>query len=206
LVRYRLHSNSLSVDASGQQETTRAIIENHFGPDDGQPQNWTAEKRRAYGGVYRLYVLTSVQRQNDWQAASRYLKIALYNDPTLAMDLNFFYDLALGNQPPGYRGTSYHLNLEENAARIACLLANVFTLPLSPELNAVHRQTLGTAYFAIGLAVYNLGTRSSSRNYFIKALCYRPGLIFDARLVGDFLKSFVRKERTEKFKKLVGRF
>ena len=180
------------------------MIEKHFGPDDGQYKNWTAMKRRAYGGVYRLYVLTSVQRQNDWQAGSHYLYRALCTDPTLAIDLDLFYDLALGGQPPGYRGTSYQLNLEENAAQIGSLLANVFTLPLSPKLRAVHRQALGTAYYALGLVSYNFGKRSLSRNYFARSLYYRPELIFDARLVGNFLRSFLRKEDVSNIKKLFG--
>src|SRR5690606_3248420 len=37
LVRYRIHDSSLSTDPAGGQRAALALVEKHFGPDDGQP-------------------------------------------------------------------------------------------------------------------------------------------------------------------------
>ncbi len=86
-VRYRIHDSSLSANIPGMQRATRAVIEKHFGPDDDQLETWSVDKRRAYGGLYRYYLLTSVQRQGEWRQARDYLRKALQFDPTLAEDL-----------------------------------------------------------------------------------------------------------------------
>ena len=103
LVRYRIHSDSLSTDPNSGQQAVIALALKHFGPDDGQPQTWSCDKRRVYGGVYRYHVLTSVHSNGDWQGASDYLRKALQIDPTLSTDIDLYYDLAHGNQPPGSR-------------------------------------------------------------------------------------------------------
>lgn len=198
LVRYRQHSSSLSANTTGMQQAVRAVIEKHFGTDDEQWPSWSADKRRAYGGVYRYHLLTSVQRQNDWQAATVHLGRALQADPTLAEDLDLFYDLALGSQPPGYRGTSYQLDLENNAMSILGMLEAVFD-PAS-GLESLRRQAYGTAHFALGLVAYNTGQRTLCRGFLLKALCYRPDLWTDHRLTGNLVKSFVSQHTLQRRK------
>jgi tetratricopeptide (TPR) repeat protein len=189
LVRYRLHGGSLSTNPAGMQQATRAVIEKHFGPDDGQWQTWSEQKQRAYGGVYRYHVLTSVQRQGDWQAATQYLRQALQADPTLATDLDFFYDLALGSQSSGYRGTSYELSLEDNASHISQILANVFVSSTRSDLEPLRRQTYGTAFFALGLVAYNTRQLPLSRRFLLQALRFRPEGWRDRRVIGNLMKS-----------------
>jgi glycosyltransferase involved in cell wall biosynthesis len=191
LVRYRIHGSSLSANPAGMRQAVRTVVENHVGPEDGLPATWSKEKQRAYGGFYRYCLLSSVQHQNDWRAAVQYLYNALRADPTLATDLDLFYDLALGNQPPGYRGSPYHLDLDSNAFHIENVLKELFN---SPEFSGVHhlrRLTYGTAYYAIGLAAYNIGQRSFSQPFRYKALFFRPDLWRDSRIIGNLFKSFL---------------
>jgi glycosyltransferase involved in cell wall biosynthesis len=155
-VRYRLHGNSLSANSVGMQRAAQAVMEKHFGHDDGDYQNWSNEKRRAYGGVYRYCLLTSIQHQRDWRSSIEYLRQALQIDPTLSVDLTFFYDLALGAQPNGYRGTSHYLDLEENEHHLMTMLSNVFESTNSIEFQSLRDQTFGTAYYALGLVAYNV--------------------------------------------------
>jgi glycosyltransferase involved in cell wall biosynthesis len=191
LVRYRIHGTSLSANPAGMQHANRATIEKKFGEDDGDHKSWSKEKLRAYGGVYCYHALTSIQRQYDWHGAANYLKQALSVDPTLAKDLDLFYDLAFGAQPPGYRGSKYQLNLIKNASLIHSLLENVFCSPLPEELKSLKRQTFGTAYFAIGLVAYNTGYRSISRRFLITAIIYRNDLLRDNRVLGALMRSFI---------------
>jgi glycosyltransferase involved in cell wall biosynthesis len=191
LVRYRLHGSSLSANPAGMQRAARAVIEKHFGPDDGDYQNWSDEKRRAYGGAYRYCLKSSVQGQQDWSSAAEIMELALKADPTLSVDLTFFYDLALGAQTQGYRGTSFQLDLENNTAHINQLLLEVFDSPFNPKLRPLRRQTYGTAYFALGLVAYNIRQFSLARSFLFRALYFRPELWRDSRIFGNIVKSFV---------------
>jgi glycosyltransferase involved in cell wall biosynthesis len=205
LVRYRLHGDSLSANPTGMQQATRQVIEKHFGPDDGRWPNWSWEKRRAYGGVYRYHLLTSVQREDDWGKGALFLRRALQVDPTLAEDLDLFYDLALGNQPPGFRGTSYQLNLKNNAAQISSLLFRVFDSTSTPDIEVMRRRAYGTAFFALGLVAYNTGRHSLSRHFFVRALRFRSDLLRDRRLAENLIKSLLPPSLLDKTKRFKSR-
>lgn len=198
LVRYRIHSTSLSNDPTGGQKAMMALTEKHFGTDDGQPKTWPADKRRAYGGAYRYHVLTSIQRQNDWKAAGSFFRMGLLADPTLSTDLDLFYELAHGNQPVAHRGTSYRVDLEHNANNLSKMLGDVFNSSDALELEIIRKRTYGTANYGLGLAAYNFNERMLSRRFFMNALFYRPDLWGDRLIVGNFFKSFFRKSTLEK--------
>jgi glycosyltransferase involved in cell wall biosynthesis len=202
LVRYRLHGKSLSASRDGMQQAVRAVVKKHFGPDDGQRQAWSGEKRRIYGGMYGYHLLTSVQGQSNWQVAARYLRRAIEADPTLVTDLDLFYELALGAQPAGYRGSSYKLDLPRNATRIRSMLKEVFTSS-RPRETSLRRKTYGTAGAALGLVAYNTGQQSLSRSFLMSALCYRPELVRDRLIVGDLIKSCVGRTLVRCLKKWI---
>jgi len=190
LVRYRLHSSSLSTNPDGMQQATREVMEKHFGKDDGNPQKWSTEKRRAFGGVYRYHVLTSAHLRNDWGVAGSYFRKALQIDPTLSTDLDLFYDLAHVNQPPGFRGSKYGIDLEGNIGKIFAMLLDVFSVSDPSNLSSLRNKTYGTANYALGLIAYNLGSLYLSRNLYLKSLYYRPYLWRDKRLIGNLIKSY----------------
>jgi len=202
LVRYRVHSHSLSANPSGMQQAKSAVIRKHFGPDDGQQQNWSADKRRAYGGLYRYYILTSVQRQDNWQTAPQRLRRALRVDPTLSADRNFFYDLALGSQPAGYRGALSKLQLKKNGGHMNQMLADTFDSSIDGQLQSLRSSTYGTAYYALGLVAYNTGQLSLSRRFLFSALRFRPDLRHNRLVVGNLMKSFAGQTALDKMKDL----
>ena len=198
LVHYRLHDSSLSANPAGMQRAARTVITKHFGPDDGDYQNWTNEKRLAYGGLYRYHLLTSVQGQQDWRVGAQYLRQALQVDPTIALDLTLFYDLALGIQPQGYRGTTFQLDLENNAVQINHMLLEVFNSPLASKLQPIRRQAYSTAYFALGLVAYNTGQLSFARRFLIRATRFRPELWLNGQVFGNIVKSLVDRTVLER--------
>jgi glycosyltransferase involved in cell wall biosynthesis len=201
LVKYRIHGTSLSTDPTGMQKATKLVVEKHFGHEDGDWKTWSFEKRRAYGGMYRYHLLTSVQRKADWGIGPQYLSKALVIDPSLAVDLDLFYELTFGTQPIGFRGSKHRVNLEENIENIRQLLSNTFTTSSKPELISLRHQTFGTAYYAIGLVAYNYGEMKISRNNFIQALYYRPELFWEKRVSGNILKSCLNEPAISLLKK-----
>lgn len=200
LVRYRVHGSSLSTNVEGMQDATKKVVEKHFGLDDGHPTSWSEEKRRAYGGMYRYQTITFVQRQDNWNAAEAPLCKALRTDSSLMFDLSFFYELALGTQPVGYRGAGELKGFPGNAFRLE---QAVIAVCKDADIQPFRRSILGTCYFALGLAAYNLGERARSRGYFLKALFHRPRLFFDNRVSMNFLKSFLSRDDLGKIKKLL---
>lgn len=200
LVRYRVHENNLSTDPVGGQQALRAMVEKHFGNEDGDFTRWSPEKHWAYGGLYRFYLISSIQRQNNWQHGVDYLRKALFFDPTLAEDTNLFYDLALGNQPVGYRGTDHHLHLEENGEKIQALLEALFASGHGTSLQIQRSLIYTNAYKALGLIAYNTNQFALFRKYFWRIVRQQPGIWRDRMLVGNYLKSFLGKRILSAFR------
>ncbi len=204
LVRYRLHSNSLSGDVSKTQRTKKLVIEKYFGSDDGNWETWSQEKRWIYGGLYRFQLIASVQRQKDWQSGAELLNKALRADPTLATDLSLFYDLALGNQPPGYRGSPQELDFEDNIAHIQSMLDEIFvSVGEENEAEKLMHHTKGTAFYAIGLLGYNIGRFDVSRKFLRKAVVHRPDMRKQAASI--YLRTLAGKGLMEVLRKLKGK-
>jgi glycosyltransferase involved in cell wall biosynthesis len=200
LIRYRLHASSLSKNLTGMHAAARATVEKNFGPDDGQWSAWSAEKRRIYGGLYRYFALTSVQHNYDWPAAATYLGRALQADPSLAHDLDLFYDLAMGRQPAGYRVAADDSNLAQNAAHLDTFLGQLFA---APELGGLRRQTWGTAYYGLGLLAYNAGQLGPARRFLWRALRFRPELWREPLVIGNLLKSLLHRSLLKRVKAYV---
>jgi glycosyltransferase involved in cell wall biosynthesis len=203
LVRYRLHENTFSADSHHMQRAVRAVIEKNFGVEDGKYESWPVQRRRAFGGVYRYHALTSIQKQRDWKAGSKYLSKAFEVDPTLAFDLDLFYELAFNTQPLGHRETILQSGLVQAGTAIMKMLANIFEVADSKRISVARSKAYGTANYAIGLAAYNAGHRALSRQYLLKALFFCPELWHDRLLVGNIIKSFLGKPLTNLIKKLV---
>ncbi len=200
LVRYRIHGSSLSANTQYMQHSKRMVIEKHFGQDDGQYGTWTDDKRRAYGGVYRYVLQTDVQRRNHWSAEP--LRQALLADPSIAGDVPFFYELALGSQPIGKRGTSEQLTLTENAARLHAILAEVFKPGADSAVQSMRSRVYSTAYKALGLAAYNLERYALSRKYLLAAVRYHPRYMLDKLVAGNLIKTFLPKRTLSLVRKL----
>lgn len=173
LIRYRIHGSSLSTDPTGMHNAATAVVNKHFGPDDGQYAEWPEIKRKAYSGLYNYQAWTLVLRRNDWAAAATCLRLALSVDPGLASDLSVFYELLLGSQKPGYRGTSINLELQQNAQNLVSTLKTVFQ-PDNRSLPLIKPQVYHTAYKAMGLLAYNTGQWGLARSFLWRALTTLP--------------------------------
>lgn len=191
LVLYRLHSSSLSADPESGKRAALAIAEKHFGPPQDEPEDWTPAKRRAYGGAYRYCVLISVQLDN-WGDCAHYMRKALHYDPSLSLDLDLFYELALGSQPLGQRSLPGELDLVASATHITELLDSVFQSPTT-QGEVTPRKAYGTAYYALGLLANQYDDHQLTRQYLTRALRYRPDLWRDTQFKKITLKSIAGK-------------
>ena len=194
LVRYRLHENTFSANSDHMQKAVKAVIEKNFGLDNGNYADWSDDKKRAFGGVYRYQALISVQKKGDWKTAKVSLRKAFEIDPTLTIDLDLFYDLAYGAQKPGNEDITPDLALVQNSQWIMSMLEGFFDENLG--LASLRRMARGTAYYAIGLVAYNVDRKDLSKRFLSRAIVLSPRFLLNPRLDQriDFIliKSFIR--------------
>jgi len=187
-VGYRLHPSSMSTNLALMAEAARHVMERAVGAETGDPTQWPADKRLGWGGAYRFCALTSLIRAGDWPACVDALRRALAIDPSLAQDSDLFYELALGTQPLGYRGSDQQRDL--SVARIAWLLGQLSVQ--GPHAGRPdQRQVAKTAWRALALAGYNLGDPAVARAALGRLLRADPRSLADATLWPLLLRATV---------------
>ncbi len=193
LVRYRIHGESLSTDSVGGERAARRLIEKHFGPDDGRWNEWPDDKRWAYGGFHRYCGLNlSLMRRADPAGCAMHLRRAVAIDPSTAQDPEVFYQLGLGTQPPGYRGTRLGADFEAHLADATWVVERMIQPgPPEPDLGPVRGTLLGTAHFAFAILSFHQDRPAHARHHLVRAVRWRPGLLGDARFLDTGLRSLL---------------
>jgi len=189
LVRYRLTPNSLSANFDAMAAATFRVVEKLFGPAHAPPVTWTADKRRAYGGAGRFCAIESLRRTGDPSACARFLGRAVAADPTLATDLDLWFELAVAGQSGDDRGRFDRLDFDAAAVTVSSVMEATFASAAGiVALERPRRDTFGTAFFALGLVAYGCGRTADARRSFRTALRYTPGIL----LHRQFLPALVR--------------
>ena len=185
LAHYRVYPDSMSTNAGRMHDNRIRILTKHFGPPESDVETWPCGKRRAYGFALRATAYGFVaQREPDlgW----RYLTQAVSTWPALFARLDTFYELALGDQPRGYRGQANALDIAGNAAdmlgRLKSLLRNT-----SSVVGALHRTAFGNAYLALGMLSDQAGDWCAARRYLLLAVWQNPTM-FSGSLPRRLLK------------------
>jgi glycosyltransferase involved in cell wall biosynthesis len=189
LVRYRIVPGSMSRHPERMSSNRSAVIQKHFVNEPADSSSWTLTHRRAVGHSLLRTTIEFLQA-HDRKQARQYLRQAFNTCPDLAYRVDVFYELSLGDQPQGYRGTPHQLDLEENALGIHQMLHEIFKPPVVPDLEMLKNIAYGTAHCAIGLLAYNTGQPSMSRFHLFKSLRYRPELWRDKMVLGILMRTF----------------
>ena len=160
------------------------------------------------GGLYRYCALTtSLVREGDWEDCARFLRLAFEADPSLAYDLDLFYELALGTEPAGYRNATARADVGENVTRMMSVLKNVFERPAPVELTDLRRMAHGTAYYALGLVAYSSQMSPGRCRHFVrKAFAFRPDLLGDGQALGLLVRSVPGRSRISRFRSIMEGF
>lgn len=191
LIRYRLHPASLSKNSQKMIQSKHRVIEKKFGADDGQWSEWPQDKQRAYGGAYRYQATLLVCQENDWLSAAPAMQKAFLADPSLAQDVNFFYELALGSQPKGSRDAAGARAILENAGKLLVILESTFSGTREPRLLNTKPAAYATAHYAVALALYHAGDFARARRHFWLAGRYSPSLALSSALLPYLLRSLL---------------
>jgi len=168
LARYRVYPGSMSTNVERMHANRQAVLAKHLGAFTASPQDWSDEKRCAYGFAYRCTAIDSIQ-QGNWDAGWRYLEQGVAVWPNLLARLDTFYELACGNQPRGYRGQAATLDIESNAMHMLAWLEKFFA-DNDPQFAPLRRTAYANTYLALGMLSDQAGRWSAARRYLLRAV------------------------------------
>ena len=175
LVAYRMQLDGMSNDMNHMFQDCLRLLNKHFGPPDGDSQNWSDEKRLAYGFVHR-YATYGFMQQGQVEEAWQHLDQAIDLYPPLLARLDTFYELVCGDQRKGVRGKADLINLQENGTQMISWLDRLFA---HPDLKVTHyrRVAYGNAYLALTMLSDQAGNWAAARHYLRRGLRANPALL-----------------------------
>lgn len=185
LARYRISAGSMSSNAGRMHANRMAVLTKQFGPPDGDPFSWPAEKRLGYAFAYRSAALGYIAQQ-DAEQGWRHLAQAVEIEPDLLQRLDTFYELAFGDQPRGYRGEASLVDISANGAEMLRRLDALFAAA-GPPVQAVKGAAYGNAYLALAMLSDQAGDWAAARSYLWQAAQHNPQLVS-----GSFLRRLVK--------------
>jgi len=187
LVRIRVHEGSeIMRDRVAICGYRLALTRKHFGPREGDPDDWAEDKRRAYSFALYTCALMHIEA-GESEEGWHWLKEAASAWPALFHRLDVFYELVCGTQPRGYRGRA---DLMDIAASGRELLGRLDAL-LDTADSALRRgrcKAYGNAYLALGMLSDQAGHWGQARRYLLRAMIANPSLIISPSVVLRFAK------------------
>lgn len=178
LAHYRISAGSMSTNASRMHANRMAVLDKQFGPPDGNPLSWATEKRRGYGFAYRAAAYDYIARgeaDEGWYCLQQAVEI----EPGLLERLDTFYELALGDQPRGYRGEATQVNIAATGAEMLRRLDSLFATA-SPSVQALKGAAYGNVYLALAMLSDQARDWDAARRYMRKAVKSNPSFLRSA--------------------------
>jgi hypothetical protein len=173
------------------EESRRAVVSKHFGPEEGPAHTWPELRRRAYGGFHLRTALDHLQ-SGDMEQGQNYLRQAFITLPAITENLEAFYELACANQPAGVRGLVEYLDLESSIGQLFSNLDVVFDDTSIPhELRQRRKEAYASAHLAVGLLAYANQDMSRARRHLYRALRLWPSLSWQPTVMSTLVKSIL---------------
>jgi glycosyltransferase involved in cell wall biosynthesis len=188
LTRHRVLAGSMSSNPERMLTNRLVVLGRHFGAEPRDAADGNPAQRRAYARAYLTSAAEYLQvRDVDqvYHCLNRMAKIT----PDLLTELDVFYELALGDQPKGWRGDYSSLNLDWSEQVMAQLLARLLKeiAPVRP-----YRQ-IAYARFHYALALLHYGARqpAQARRHLWLSFSHRPRQAVDRHWQATLLRSLV---------------
>lgn len=191
LARYRVYPGSMSTNAQRMHTNRIAVLTKHYGPPEGDPQVWSGEKLRAYAFAYRATALGYIAQQ-EIDEGWHHLRQAVEIEPGLLRRLDTVYELALGDQPRGYRGDPTRLDVTSNGIEMLRRLDALFAAA-KLKTRALRGVAYGNAYLALAMLNDQAGHWGAARRNMLCAVRAHPGLLCHPSIVRRFAKLLIGK-------------
>jgi glycosyltransferase involved in cell wall biosynthesis len=191
LTRYRIMPTGLSSDPSLVLEHRLAVLQRHFGKEAVDDTCWMTVARQAFGRSYLAAAYEYLQLR-DVEQAYYHVRKAFETSPELFSELDILYNLGLGDQPRGFRGSFSNLDLEYNARVLLGMLERLFGDPgLSNKHGECRREAYANAYMALGLLSYGARQFPAARRYLLKTIAWNPRYGLKSEILTLIVKSLL---------------
>jgi hypothetical protein len=115
-------------------------------------------------------------------------------DPSLADDVDLFYELTLGSQPIGYRGVHPGVDVEANVVQLQAAVHTALEQMQPTPTSALQRKIWTAVNRAAGTLAYNLGQYRASRRLLVQALRLQPSLLRQRSVASAVVKSWLKPD------------
>lgn len=186
LARYRVYPGSMSTNTAKMHACRISVLVKNIGPPDEIASCWSTKKRSVYAFAFRHTALDYLlQREYDkgWDILLHAVEIS----PSIITRLDTFYELALGDQPRGYRGDARLVDINANGTEMLQRLDDLFVLA-SPLVQVQKSSAYGNAYLALAMLSDQAGDWQAARRYLRNALWAHPALGRDKSVVRRSVK------------------
>lgn len=186
LARYRIYTGSMSSDAAKMYQNRMAVMSKHFGPEEGDPAQWSPDKRLAYSSRYResaFAYMAQGEKETGWALLLRAACIS----PSVLTEQQTYYVMACLDQPRGYRGQVAGRDMSSTGAEILRDL-QVHTVAADEPLRSLYRVARGSACLALAQLADQAGDWRLARGYMWQAFLASPGSLFTKSAVRRMVK------------------
>lgn len=191
LARYRVYPGTMATNTAKMHACRLSVLRKHFGSAGVDARTWEEGKQRAYGFAYRTAAIGHL-RQRELEKGWQCLGQAAAFWPPLLGRLDTFYELALGDQPRGYRGEATRIDIATNGTQMLDRLDQLLA-SATADVQALRRVAHSNAYLALAMLSDQAGQWGSARRYMFQALLEYPGLLRRPGVARRLMKLFAGK-------------
>ncbi len=191
LAQIRVHRTNMMSDTDALCQARLILLGKHFGPLPRDGNVLSESSRIAYGYAFRAIAIQYIENgrpDRGW----RYLAQAAAMHPPILAELDTFYELALGDQPRGYRGDATQLDIPDNGAEMLGRMDALFASADS-QIQAMREEAYGNAYLALAMLSDQTGEWRFARHYMLCAARAHPDLLQEYDVVRRLIKLFLGK-------------
>lgn len=192
LARYRVSVESMSTNAARMHTNRMAVLTKQFGAPEGDPKAWSPEKRNAFAFAYRAAAL-GYFAQHEIDIGWHWLSRAAETDGEIITRLDTFYELALGDQPRGYRGEAKLLDLQLRERELLLAMEKLFA-SASDDIRRLRCVAYGNLFLALAMLNDQAGNWTVARQQLLAAIRSNPRLALDASLLRRLAKLAIGQE------------
>lgn len=201
LARYRVYPGSMSTNAADMHANRMTVLQKHFGPDDSNPKQWSAQKQLAYSRGYRVSALGYFS-QEDNQIGWDLLMQGACISPKLLSDIKTYYEIACIMQPRGYRGNKINgPDLHNIGERILNALRKRLDKADEP-LRSFYPMARGSAYLAMAQLADKSGDWQLARQYMWRSFITYPKIMLSANHMRRAIKLIMGQKIAAKLRSL----
>jgi glycosyltransferase involved in cell wall biosynthesis len=185
LVRYRTLTNSMSSDPAYMLADRLRVLQKHLPLQAAQPSAEDSHRQEAYGHAYLIAAVEYLQKRDTDRAYDCLRNLARVG-PLMLTRLETFYELALGDQPKGYRGNFASLDLNRSEHIMTTLLSRLFAEDADAAM--YHRMAYAQTHYAFGLLYYGAWQSGQARYHLWRSFVNGPQQMADRQWRNTFLR------------------